>query len=99
MNHFDLARAVAVLRSKYKAQPIYVHGNSIEADVFLSLDSKMVLIELAVDDKGINVTNILAAEIRPPLEPIDFQDSTTSYRTNPQVVEFVKKIKQDIGLS
>lgn len=66
MNHFDLAHAVAVLRSKYKAQPIYVHGNSIEADVFLSLDSKMVLIELAVDDKGINVTNILG---RNPASP------------------------------
>lgn len=108
MGNFDLAMAIEVLRSTYHAtyvQP-YTSQNGLEAEVGLGLDDKMLHVEFSVElnERRVTVTSVYTTEvptgtIQPLQELPPQQNETSTYAHDPRVVEYIARIKRDIGIS
>ena len=109
MSVFNLTNAFHVLHTTYDAswvQPT-TSQNGLEAEVGLCLGNKILLIEIFVegDERRVMATEVHTADLpngqiesSQPL-PLHFKNETTRYLANPQVIEYVEKMKRDIGLT
>ena len=107
MSVFNLTYAINLLHTKYNASWVepYASRNGFEAEVGLCTGNKILLIEISVeaDERRVRATEVHTANLpNGPLEspqPLHFQNETTRYLANPQLIEYVEQIKRDIRLS
>ena len=108
MSTFDLTRAVEVLRSKYNAPYVrpYNSQNGFDAEVGLDLENKMLHIDFSVElnERRVTVTSVYTTEFPTgPIQPLQElppqQNETSTYAHDPRVVDYIGRIKRDIGVS
>jgi hypothetical protein len=100
---FNLDQAIEILRTRYDSPYVhpYTPQNGLEADVGLFIDNKNLLIEISVEpDEGrITISNVQWVESpTEALQPLRFHDETSRYATDPRVLQFLERIKRDIGI-
>jgi hypothetical protein len=98
MTSLDIARAAATLRSNYKPKRVDVYSDFIEVENDVALGNELFLTEFVVDANGIKVTSVKAArtDLSSPNDGLDFRDVTASYQTYPELVDYLKKLKEDV---
>ena len=100
---FDRDHAIEILNTRYDTPYVhpYVRENCLAADVGLFIDNKNLLIDISVEpDEGrIAISNVQWIEApTQALEPLRFHNETNRYATDARVLQFLERIKQDIGI-
>ncbi len=98
MTRLDVTRAAAMLRSKYKPKRVDVYSDFIEVENDVALGNELFLTEFVVGDNGIKVTSIKAARTDQPSSNngLGFRDVTASYETYHELVDYLKRLKEEI---
>jgi len=100
---YNRDQAIEILHTRYDTPYVhpYVRENGLAADVGLFIDNKNLLIDISVEpDEGrIAISNVQWIEApTQALEPLRFHNETGKYATDPRVLQFLERIKRDIGI-
>jgi len=100
---FNRDDAIEVLHTRYDTPYVhpYVRENGFAADVGLFIDDKSLLIDISVepDEARVAVTDVQWIEApTEALQPLRFHNETSRYATDARVLQFLERIKQDIGI-
>ena len=107
MSVFNLTYAINHMHTKYYASWVEPNDShtGFEAEVGLCLGDRVLLIEIfaEAEERLVRATEILTAKLpNGPVDspqPLHFQNETTRYLANPQLIEYLEQIKRDIGFS
>ena len=101
---YNRDQAIEIIRTRYETPRVhpYIRENGLAADVGLFIDNKNLLLEISVEpDEGrVAITNVDWIEApTEALQPLRFHNETSKYATDARVLQFVERIKHDIGIS
>jgi len=107
MSVFNLTYAMNLLHTKYNASWVEPNASrsGFETEVGLCLGDRILLIEITVEaeERLVRATEVHTAKLpNAPVnspQPLHFQNESTRYLANPQLIEYLEQIKRDIGIS